>query len=178
MSTNIPKLIEFYSYIKIPEINPDNIKELLDYAEKQADEEITLLAFSDILHCAKGAITSQIRTSPVPQTELFRLLGVLETVESLTKDRILLYEFAEVSDVPMAKDIIDCIYHNSGIRDEQIAEKLDVDYNNEHYIKSFKIALDKLLDKGFMTFSRPGKWPYYYLTEKGNQYYEDYILPF
>lgn len=172
MSRAIPKLIILESYKEEPEINTSDIKELLDYAEAQAEEKESLLDFADLLWTAKGAITAAIRTSASPSGNLHRLYGILETVETITNERILLYKFAEVSDIPMAKDAVYCIYYNQGLRDEQIAEKLNVD------VDCLKKTLDELFAKEIITFTRPGKWKHYYLTGKGNRYYEECILPF
>lgn len=172
MTKAIPKLIILDAYKEEPKINMSDIKELLDYAEAQAEEKENLLDFAELLWTAKGAITAAIRTSASPSGNLHRLYGILETVETITNERILLYKFAEVSDIPMAEDTVCCIYCNQGLRDEQIAEKLNVD------VESLKKTLDELFTKEIITFTRPGEWKYYYLTRKGNRYYEECVLPF
>ena len=74
---------------------------------------------------------------------------------------------SDLSVIPHINDIILCIYKNEGIRHGKLAELVGIE-------KSTLTGLtDKLVKKGAITFSRPGKYKYYYLTELGVKYYKD-----
>lgn len=73
----------------------------------------------------------------------------------------------DISEIPHVNDIIVAVLKNEGIRHGKLAECVGID-------KSTLTGLvDKLVDRGVITFSRPGKYKYYYLTELGRKYYED-----
>lgn len=72
----------------------------------------------------------------------------------------------DISDIPHVNDIIITIKQDEGIRHGNLAEKVGIEKSTLSGI------MDKLVEKGAIRFSRPGKYKYYYLTELGNSYYE------
>ena len=72
-----------------------------------------------------------------------------------------------ISDIPHVNDIIVTIYQQEGIRHGNLAEKVGIEKSTLSGI------MDKLVKKGAVRFSRPGKYKYYYLTELGNRYYDN-----
>ena len=75
-------------------------------------------------------------------------------------------EACDISDIPHVNDIIVTIRHNEGIRHGNLAEEVGIEKSTLSGI------MDKLVEKGAIRYSRPGKYKYYYLTELGNNYYE------
>ena len=75
-------------------------------------------------------------------------------------------EARDISDIPHVNDIIVTIKQDEGIRQGKLAEKVGIENTTLSGI------MDKLVEKGAIRFSRPGKYKYYYLTELGNNYYE------
>lgn len=71
----------------------------------------------------------------------------------------------DISDIPHVNDIMVTIYQQEGIRHGALAEKVGIEKSTLSGI------MDKLVKKGAVRFSRPGKYKYYYLTELGNRYY-------
>ena len=72
-----------------------------------------------------------------------------------------------ISDIPHVNDIIVTIYQQEGIRHGNLAEKVGIEKSTLSGI------MDKLVKRGAVRFSRPGKYKYYYLTELGNRYYDN-----
>lgn len=75
-------------------------------------------------------------------------------------------ETYDISDIPHVNDIIITVKQEEGIRHGNLAEKVGIEKSTLSGI------MDKLVEKGAIRFSRPGKYKYYYLTELGNSYYE------
>ena len=75
-------------------------------------------------------------------------------------------EAYDISDIPHVNDIIVTIRKDEGIRHGNLADKVGIEKSTLSGI------MDKLVERGAIRFSRPGKFKYYYLTELGNSYYE------
>lgn len=75
-------------------------------------------------------------------------------------------ETYDISDIPHVNDIIITIKQDEGIRHGNLAEKVGIEKSTLSGI------MDRLVERGAIRFSRPGKYKYYYLTELGNSYYE------
>jgi predicted HTH transcriptional regulator len=172
MSDKLPQLLEIDPYKEVPTISTKTIKELLNYANEVSNEKESLLDFADTLWNSKCALTAAIRMTDNPSLNKMTLLGVFETVEVIISEKLVLYKQTETEEMPYAKEIIGCLYHNEGLRDEQIAEKLNVD------VDKLTDTLSKLVINYMITYSRPGKYMYYYLAGDGCRFYEDRVLPF
>lgn len=71
--------------------------------------------------------------------------------------------FAET--VPHFDEAISFIYKNEGVRHGKLAEALNIEKSTLSGI------MDRIVEAGAATFSRPGKFKYYYLTPAGKAYY-------
>ena len=71
-----------------------------------------------------------------------------------------------ISDIPHVNDILATIRKEEGIRHGKLAEKVGIEKSTLSGI------MDKLVENNAVRFSRPGKYKYYYLSEFGNEYYE------
>ena len=102
----------------------------------------------------------------------FGLLEALEKyilyAEEKEKSKRLLLD-TNVENIPHVNDIILHIAKNEGIRHGKLAEKVGIEKNTLTGI------MDKLYKYDIITFLRPGKYKYYYLTENGYNYYKDYL---
>ena len=72
-----------------------------------------------------------------------------------------------ISEIPHVFDIIMTINENEGIRHGVLADKVGIEKSTLSGI------MDKLVEKGAVRFSRPGKFKYYFLTSFGLKYYEE-----
>ena len=72
-----------------------------------------------------------------------------------------------ISEIPHVFDIIMTINQNEGIRHGVLANKVGIEKSTLSGI------MDKLVDKGAVRFSRPGKFKYYFLTSIGLKYCEE-----
>lgn len=72
-----------------------------------------------------------------------------------------------ISEIPHINDIISSIFKEPGIRHGKLAEKVGIEKSTLTGI------MDKLVEKGIVIYSRPGKYKYYYLSELGMKYYKD-----
>lgn len=72
----------------------------------------------------------------------------------------------DISQIPHVNDIIVAIQKNEGIRHGNLAEKVGIEKSTLTGI------MERLVDKGVVKFSRPGKYKYYYLSELGRKYFE------
>ena len=102
-----------------------------------------------------------------------RCSGLLEALEKYifnteekAKSKKLLLD-TNVENIPHINDIILHIAKNEGIRHGKLAEKVGIEKNTLTGI------MDKLYKYDIITFSRPGKYKFYYLTENGYNYYKD-----
>lgn len=67
--------------------------------------------------------------------------------------------------VPHFDEAISYIYENEGIRHGKLADALGIEKSTLSGI------MDKIVESGAATYSRPGKFKYYYLTPAGKKYY-------
>lgn len=71
-----------------------------------------------------------------------------------------------VYEIPHINDIIITIIKNEGIRHGKLADEIGIKKSTLTGI------MEKLVSKGIVTFSRPGKYKYYYVTDLGKEYYK------
>lgn len=74
--------------------------------------------------------------------------------------------------IPHLNDIISVIALNPGIRHGELAKKVGIERNTLTGIA------DRLVESDIITFSRPGKFKYYYLTVDGKKYYDENLAHF
>ena len=70
-------------------------------------------------------------------------------------------------DIPHINEIVYCIFHNPGIRHGKLAKMVGISAG------SLTPLMVKIEESGLIMFSRPGKYKYYYLTESGENYYNN-----
>lgn len=122
-------------------------------------------------YCAKKEIKSENVSFAIG-----RYYGMLEAlsgcVDDLVKKERVLNEINSSSfeKIPHLNDIIAIIAANPGIRHGELAKKVGIERN------TLTSITDKLVECDVITFSRPGKFKYYYLTNLGNSYYEDNLI--
>ncbi len=102
-----------------------------------------------------------------------RYIGFLDTLYSHLLFKLKRKRFVSginsysLYEVPHINDIIYTLHTEDGIRHGKLAEKVGLDKSTLTGI------MDKLVKKGAVQFTRPGKYKYYYLTDIGNQYFRD-----
>ncbi len=105
-----------------------------------------------------------------------RYYGMLEAlsgcVDDLVKKEKVLNEInsSGFEKIPHLNDIIMSIASNPGIRHGELANKVGIERNTLTGIT------DRLVEYDVITFSRPGKFKYYYLTNLGKSYYDDNLV--
>lgn len=105
-----------------------------------------------------------------------RYIGAVEIISELIHERakknkvIKFIEDSSVLDIPHFNEVICAIAENPGIRHQQLAEKIGISKSTMSPIA------DKLVSCGLVSFSRPGKFKYYYLTPTGNEYYQNRLI--
>lgn len=77
---------------------------------------------------------------------------------------------SKAEDVPHADDIIRTIFKNEGIKHGKLAEKVGIDRS------TLTPIMDRLVTHGMVSFIRPGKFKYYYLTPIGEKYYHEKLV--
>lgn len=122
-------------------------------------------------YCAKKEIKSENVSFAIG-----RYYGMLEAlsgcVDDLVKKERVLNEInsSGFEKIPHLNDIIAIIAANPGIRHGELAKKVGIERN------TLTSITDRLIECDVITFSRPGKFKYYYLTNLGNSYYEDNLI--
>lgn len=102
-----------------------------------------------------------------------RYIGYLNALDDYTSVAVRKKAFRDsinsysISEIPHVNDIILTVMRNEGIRHGKLAECVGIEKSTLTGI------MDRLVEKGAISFSRPGKYKYYYLTEIGRQYYEE-----
>lgn len=105
-----------------------------------------------------------------------RYYGMLEAlsgcVDDLVKKERVLNEInaSSFEKIPHLNDIIAIIATNPGIRHGELATRVGIEKN------TLTSITDRLVECDVITFSRPGKFKYYYLTTLGKSYYEDNLI--
>ena len=122
-------------------------------------------------YCARKEIRSENVSFAIG-----RYYGMLEAlgecVDDLVKKERVLNEIntSGFEKTPHLNDIIMSIAANPGIRHGELAKKVGIERNTLTGIT------DRLVESDVITFSRPGKFKYYYLTNLGKSYYEDNLV--
>lgn len=73
----------------------------------------------------------------------------------------------KVEDLPHFNDIIITVAENPSINHQKLADAVGISKG------SLTPIMEKLVESGLITFIRPGKFKYYYLTSQGDKYYKD-----
>jgi len=122
-------------------------------------------------YCAKKEIKSENVSFAIG-----RYYGMLEAlsgcVDDMVKKERVLNEInsSGFEKIPHLNDIIAIIATNPGIRHGELAKKVGIERN------TLTSITDRLVECNVITFSRPGKFKYYYLTNLGSSYYEDNLI--
>ena len=110
-----------------------------------------------------------------PHFLIGKLIGVLEALDEYVLDvkeneevQSIINE-SKIEDIPHIEDIIINIAKDAGIRHGKLAEKVGIEKN------TLTSIMDKLVSHRLVTFSRPGKFKYYYLTSAGNIYFKQHL---
>ncbi len=122
-------------------------------------------------YCARKEIKSENVSFAIG-----RYYGMLEAlsgcVDDLVKKERVLNEInsSGFEKIPHLNDIIAIIATNPGIRHGELANEVGIQRN------TLTSITDRLVECDVITFSRPGKFKYYYLTNLGKSYYEDNLV--
>lgn len=107
-----------------------------------------------------------------------RYAGIVEVFENIVVDAIrkenviIRINESSLEEIPHIYDVILHVANNPGIRHGKLAEKVGIEKN------TLTSIMDKLVDVDLITFSRPGKFKYYYLTQSGENYYNSNLEKF
>ena len=167
----LEKALDQNDYEKVSAFFGESTKRL-----KKVWNELDLKEAEREIDRKKAAISFLVKKEHVNKNAHFvfgRYIGFVDAIYdkmvSLYKDQ----EFKEsinalnISIIPHINDIIATIYSDEGIRHGTLAEKVGIEKSTLTGI------MDKLVEKGAVRFSRPGKYKYYYLTELGSKYFEE-----
>ncbi len=103
-----------------------------------------------------------------------KYIGIIESMdeyllENLKKEKAFKVNVeSKIEDIPHINDIMIHIAGCPGIRHGKLAEKVNIEKN------TLTPYMDKLIKFGLVSFSRPGKFKYYYLTSAGVKYHDEY----
>ena len=170
INITIEDALEKNDYLNLNTCIKDSIKRLKAYLS-----DADLAGIEDEIEQKKSSLSFRVKKKLVEKNVDFvfgRYIGYIDALyEQLAKaykekkfrDAL---EGYDISDIPHVNDIIITIKQNEGIRHGRLAEKVGIEKSTLSGI------MDKLVDRGAIRFSRPGKYKYYYLTELGNNYYE------
>jgi DNA-binding PadR family transcriptional regulator len=76
----------------------------------------------------------------------------------------------KIEDLPHFNDIIITVGENPKINHQKLADSVGITKG------TLTPIMDKLVESGLITFMRPGKFKYYYLTPQGDKYYKDKLI--
>lgn len=76
----------------------------------------------------------------------------------------------KIEDLPHFNDIIITIGENPKINHQKLADSVGLTKD------TLTPIMDKLIESGLITFMRPEKFKYYYLTPQGDKYYKDKLI--
>ncbi len=102
-----------------------------------------------------------------------RYVGLMDVIYDQLSNESQMLQFKnkieeyDISEIPHVNEIILSIHRDEGIRHGKLADNIGIDKSTLTGI------MDKLVDKGAVTFTRPGKYKYYYLSKFGKAYYEN-----
>ena len=136
-----------------------------------------ILDLEDIIYDSISNATSAICFIPHDKTGLIinisEYCGILRAIQGMLDRRHEEFDFELVGQQPHADSIIKCLTNEGEVwRDELIAHHIHAE------LEKVKPALSWLEEFGFITHTRPGKYKYYYLTQKGEKYFDENELPF
>lgn len=162
---DVENIYEISSYILEESLNcvlSHDIKLLLNLQEEMSRYRNYLISYN------KGRInTNNIRFA------LGRYEGIIDSIYIFLKiiidkeHSIESIAKAEAKDIPHINDVISVVFNQQGIRHGVLAQKIGVEKN------TLTSIMDKLVKAGLITFSRPGKYKYYYLTQEGKDFYKN-----
>lgn len=168
---NLEEALEQNNYADVSVYISESINQLKTFLYKQ---EIT--ALEDEIEKKKAGYSFLVKKELVKKNVHFLFGRYIGFVDSLYEQLFKAYkekafrdslESLDISDIPHVNDIIVTIRQEEGIRHGNLAEKVGIEKSTLSGI------MEKLVAKGAVRFSRPGKYKYYYLTELGNKYYEN-----
>ena len=140
-----------------------------------------LKSLQSILSNLQNVLSHHTEKSQTYSNELFalgRCAGCIEFLDVLLKYKIRkersnnIFTTSEAKNIPHINDVISYISKQPGIRHGELSNKVGVEKNTLTSIMS------KLVDSGLVTYARPGKFKYYYLTDQGKNYYKDNLEHF
>lgn len=122
-------------------------------------------------YCARKEIKSENISFAIG-----RYYGILEAISGCVDDQVrkerALNEITvlDFEKIPHINDVVAIIASDPGIRHGELAKKVGIERN------TLTSITDRLVEYDIITFSRPGKFKYYYLTELGKNYYEENLV--
>lgn len=118
-------------------------------------------------------VLSEVETDSVPYL-VGKYVGEMDLLDEVLNSYFERYEkIQEVfetehsENIPHINEIIVCINDNPGIRHGKLADMIGISKG------ALTPLMFKLEECGLVSFSRPGKYKYYYLTDSGEEYYKE-----
>lgn len=155
----------------------DNIRQFIDSCKDSIKHYMRsydydgLVSLFDILKLKSLSASKRVEKKDAQSYYIGMLAGFVEILNEyiLEKNKTNLVEktFPEnqINEIPHIQEIITSVASSPGIRHIQLADKIGLDK------ASLSRTMNKLVDCGIITFSRPGKFKYYYLTDTGWAFY-------
>lgn len=155
-----------------------HVNDFIKHIVKSVPNETEIESLQEFVDLIKNTIFSCVKKNSIDDNVYFaigRYVGVLETLdiflkEEIRKNRALTTVISEeAKSIPHINDIISNIAKQPGIRHGQLAENVGIERN------TLTPIMDRLFKNQLITFSRPGKYKFYYLTKAGELYNKNYL---